>query len=188
MSNIAGIVLAAGTSSRFGKANKLLADWHGQPMLRTVVEAALATDLDPLIVVTGHESAEVQAVLAGLGVIYAHNAGYASGQAGSLKTGVLAVPEHCDGAMVLLGDMPRVCPGDINILLDAFENKGSIVVPHYHGKRGNPVVIGRQHFARLAEIEGDKGARALLSRDNVASVEMESDAVLKDFDTPEGLS
>jgi molybdenum cofactor cytidylyltransferase len=188
LSSIAGVVLAAGTSSRFGSANKLLADWHGQPMLRTVVEAALATDLDPLIVVTGHENAEVQAVLAGLDVIHAHNAGYASGQAGSLKTGISGVPEHCDGAMVLLGDMPRVCPGDINKLLDAFENEGSIVVPHYHGKRGNPVVIGRRHFARLAEIAGDKGARELLSGDNVVSVEMESDAVLKDFDTPESFS
>ena len=54
MSALAGIVLAAGTSSRFGAANKLLAAWKGQPMLRAVVEAALATELDPVIVVTGH--------------------------------------------------------------------------------------------------------------------------------------
>ena len=66
MSALAGIILAAGTSSRFGVANKLLANWHGQPMARTVAEAALATELDPVIVVTGHQADEVAAALAGL--------------------------------------------------------------------------------------------------------------------------
>lgn len=188
MSALAGIVLAAGTSSRFGAANKLLAEWKGQPMLRAVVEAALATELDPVIVVTGHERGEVEAALAGLDVQFAHNRDFASGQASSVKAGIAAVPQWCDGAMILLGDMPRVCPGEINALADAFGGEDAIVVPQFGGQRGNPVIFGRAHFTGLEGLKGDKGARDLLSGPGVTLVEMDSDAVLKDIDTPESLT
>ncbi len=188
MSALAGVVLAAGTSSRFGAANKLLSLWRGQPMLRTVVEAALATELDPVIVVTGHEREQVEAALAGIDIQFAHNAGFASGQASSVKAGIAAVPGWCDGAMVLLGDMPRICPGEINALIDAFAGETSIVVPQFDGQRGNPVIFGRAHFPELARLTGDKGARELLSGPGVTLVEMDSDAVLKDVDTPEALA
>ncbi|MDX1715895.1 MAG: nucleotidyltransferase family protein [Anderseniella sp.] len=187
MSTLAGIILAAGTSSRFGAANKLLADWHGQPMARTVAEAALATELDPVIVVTGHQADEVAAALAGLDVLFVHNASFADGQAGSLKTGISAVPEWCDGAMVLLGDMPRVCAGEINALIDAFADESAIVVPTYQGQRGNPVIIGRAHFPALQRLSGDTGARDLLRAAGVTRVEMDTDAILADYDTPEAL-
>jgi len=188
MSALAGIVLAAGTSSRFGAANKLLADWRGQPMLRTVVEAVLATELDPVIVVTGHEAEQVEAALAGLDVQFVQNRDFASGQASSVRAGIAAVPEWCDGAMMLLGDMPRVCPGEINALIDAFAGETSIVVPQFDGRRGNPVIIGRAHFPVLDKLTGDKGARELLSGSGVTLVEMDTDAVLRDIDTPEALA
>lgn len=188
MSMIAGIVLAAGTSSRFGAANKLLAQWKGQPMLRTVVEAPLATELDPVIVVTGHEREQVEAALAGLDVQFAHNRDFATGQASSVKAGIAVVPGWCDGAMVLLGDMPRVCPGEINSLMDAFTDHSSIVVPQHAGQRGNPVIFGKAHFAELQSLTGDKGARDLLAVPGATLVEVDSDAVLRDIDTPEALA
>ncbi len=188
MSALAGIVLAAGTSSRFGAANKLLADWRGQPMLRTVVEAVLATELDPVIVVTGHEAEQVEAALAGLDVQFVRNPDFASGQASSVRTGVAAVPGWCNGAMLLLGDMPRICPGEINALIDAFAGEASIVVPQFGGQRGNPVIFGKAHFPVLEKLTGDKGARELLSGSGVTLVEMDTDAVLRDIDTPEALA
>jgi molybdenum cofactor cytidylyltransferase len=187
VSGLAGIILAAGTSSRFGQANKLLASWHGQPMVRTVAEAALATELDPVIVVTGHEADEVAASLAGLDIRCIHNPRYASGQASSLQAGMAVLPGYCDGAMVLLGDMPRVCPGEINALIDAFVDENSIIVPTHNGQRGNPVIIGRAHFAALQALSGDTGARNLLTGDGVTRVEMDTDAILADYDTPETL-
>ena len=187
MSQVAGIVLAAGTSSRFGAANKLLAPWKGQPMLRTVVEAALATELDPVIVVTGHEAKSIADVLDGLDIRSIHNLRFESGQASSVQTGIAVLPADCDGIMVLLGDMPRVSPREINALIDAFENDDSIVVPRFEGQRGNPVIFGRAHFAELTRLTGDKGARELLSGSGVTFVDMETDAVLKDVDTPEAL-
>ena len=90
--------------------------------------------------------------------------------------------------MILLGDMPRVCPGDINALIDAFAGEASIVVPQFDGQRGNPVIIGRAHFPVLDKLTGDKGARELLSGSGVTLVEMDTDAVLRDIDTPEALA
>ncbi len=187
MSRVAGIVLAAGTSSRFGPGNKLLASYGGQAMVRCVAEAALAAKLDPVIVVTGHDAANVEEALGGLDLVFAHNADYEAGQAGSLKTGIAAVPSTCAGAMVLLGDMPEVSHAIINQLLDAFAGETSIVVPRHDGVRGNPVILGRGSFAELQDTRGDIGARGLLSGDNVRMIDVGSDAVLRDFDTPGSL-
>lgn len=187
MSGVAGIVLAAGISSRFGADNKLLARYGGQAMVRGVVEAALATDLDPVIVITGHDADAVQEALIGLEVVFAHNAEFATGQAGSLKTGIAAVPQSCTGAMILLGDMPDVSAEIINQLLDAFAGEDCIVVPHHDSVRGNPVILGRGNFSELEKTSGDKGARGLLTGDNVRMIDVGTDAVLRDFDTPESL-
>lgn len=188
MSRLAGIVLAAGTSTRFGADNKLLAEYGGQPMVRSVAEAALATDLDPVIIVTGHDAGSVQAALAGHDVVFAHNAEFETGQAGSLKTGIAAVPPSCAGAMILLGDMPDVTAEIINQLLDEFAGEDCIIVPQHKGVRGNPVILGTGIFAELERTTGDKGARSLLSGDNVRKINVDSDAVLRDFDTPDSLN
>lgn len=185
MSGLAGIILAAGMSSRFGAGNKLLIQYGGQAMVRRVVEAALATELDPVIVVTGHDAARVKAALSGLDLVVAHNAEFANGQAGSLATGISAVPQSCTGAMILLGDMPDVSAEIINQLLDEFADESSIVVPLYNGVRGNPVILGSENFAGLEKISGDKGARELLAGENVRMVDVASNAVLRDFDTLE---
>ena len=187
MSGLAGIILAAGTSSRFGADNKLLFQYAGKAMVRHVAEAALATELDPVIVVTGHDAQGVRAALRGLDLEYAHNAQFADGQAGSLKTGIAAVPRQCAGAMVLLGDMPEVGAEIINQLLDAFTDETGIVVPVHNGARGNPVILGCEHFAGLGKVSGDKGARDLLAGENVCTVDVASDAIVRDFDTPDSL-
>ncbi|MEO9874622.1 MAG: nucleotidyltransferase family protein [Anderseniella sp.] len=187
MSRLAGIVLAAGTSARFGADNKLLAEYVGHPMVCSVVEAALATDLDPVIVVTGHDAGSVQAALAGHDVVFVHNAGFEAGQAGSLKTGIAVVPQSCAGAMILLGDMPDVTAEIINQLLDVFVDENSIIVPQHEGVRGNPVILGKGSFAEVEKTSGDKGARSLLSGDNVRMIDVDTEAVLRDFDTPDSL-
>lgn len=187
MSGLAGIILAAGMSTRFGTDNKLLIQYGGQAMVRWVAEAALATELDPVIVVTGHDRAEIQAALSGLDLIFAHNAEFSSGQAGSLKTGIAAIPKNCAGAMVLLGDMPDVGAEIINQLLHEFDDEAGIVVPRHDGVRGNPVILGKENFAGLKKISGDKGARGLLAGDNVRVVDVASRAVLRDIDTPESI-
>src|SRR6187200_399930 len=99
---IACIVLAAGRSTRMGAANKLLAEVGCKPMVRIVVETALASTARPVLVVTGHQAAEVRAALAGLVITFVDNPDFALGLSSSLKAGIRAVPAICAGALVLL--------------------------------------------------------------------------------------
>ena len=105
---IAAVILAAGRSTRMGGPNKLLAEIGGRPLVRIAAEEALASRARPVIVVTGHQRDKVEAALEGLDVRHVHNPDFAEGLSTSVKTGLAAVPEDVDGAIVCLGDMPQV--------------------------------------------------------------------------------
>jgi molybdenum cofactor cytidylyltransferase len=191
---IGGVVLAAGRSSRMGGPNKLLAEIGGKPLVRHVVDAALASRARPVIVVTGHQRDKVEAALAGLPVKFVHNAHFADGLGTSLKAGIAALgalPAEADGAIVCLGDMPQVDAALIDRLIGAFdpEHGALVVVPTIDGKRGNPVVWSRRFFPDLMAVEGDVGARYLIGRytEAVAEVPLTGTAALTDIDTPEAL-
>jgi molybdenum cofactor cytidylyltransferase len=160
--------------------------------VRHVVEAALASQAAPVVVVLGHQQHEVRQALRGLKVRFAVNPDYALGLSTSLRTGLDALPLEVAGAVVCLGDMPRVSAGLIDRLVAAFdpvEGRG-IVVPTWRGKRGNPVLWARTFFAEMQTVAGDVGARHLigLHAGAVVEVEAESDAALIDIDTPEALA
>jgi molybdenum cofactor cytidylyltransferase len=188
---IAAVVLAAGRSTRMGGPNKLLAEIAGRPLLRIVVEEALASRAKPVIVVVGHEHAEVEKALAGLPVQLVHNPDFAQGLGSSLKAGIAAVPVEADGAIVCLGDMPQIDASLIDRLIAAFDpDRGALIVmPTVEGKRGNPVLWSRRFFPDLMAIEGDVGARHFIGRYSEAVVEvpLEGSAALVDVDTPEAL-
>ncbi|HEX4635027.1 MAG TPA: XdhC family protein [Rhizomicrobium sp.] len=188
---IAGIVLAAGTSSRMGR-NKLIETVHGKPLVRQAVDAALASRLDPVLVVTGHEAEKVVAALSGTPVMFVHNDDYRGGLSTSLKTGVAAVPQDCSGAMVLLGDMPGISPELIDRLVAAFDplQGHSICIACAREQRGHPVLWSRAFFGDIARLTGDKGARELLEMHSTRLVEIQADddAPLTDIDTQEALA
>jgi molybdenum cofactor cytidylyltransferase len=188
---IAAVVLAAGKSSRMGGPNKLLAQIGGKPLVRHVVDAALASRARPVVVVTGHQRDKVEAALAGLPVKVVHNPHFAEGLGTSLKAGIAALPAEVDGAIVCLGDMPQVDASLIDRLIGAFDpdHGALVVVPTIDGKRGNPVVWSRRFFPDLMTVEGDVGARYLIGRytEAVAEVPLTGTAALTDVDTPEAL-
>jgi molybdenum cofactor cytidylyltransferase len=188
---IAAIVLAAGRSTRMGAANKLLAEVGGKPMVRHAVEAALASQARPVLVVTGHQAAGVSSALSGLDATLIANPDYASGLASSLKAGIRAVPAECDGALILLGDMPLIYPGQINRLIEAFADAPhAIVLPVHERRQGNPVLWPRRYFGELLQLEGDVGAKRLIraNPERVREVEVANDAIFADIDTPEALA
>lgn len=189
--NIAGLVLAAGRSSRMGGSNKLLAEIGGRPLVRIVVEQVLASNARPVIVVTGHQREKVEAALSGLRVRFVYNRDFAEGLGSSLRAGIAAVPAQVDGAIVCLGDMPQVDAAMIDRLAGALDpDKGALIaVPTIDGKRGNPVVWSRRFFNELMAVEGDIGARHLIVRYSEAVVEvpLNGTAALTDVDTPEAL-
>ena len=189
--NIAALVLAAGRSSRMGGPNKLLEKIGGRPLVRIVVEQALASRARPVFVVTGHERERVEAALAGLPVDFVHNAQFAHGLGSSLRAGIAALPAQVDGVVVCLGDMPQVDGAMIDRLVDALDpDKGALIaVPTIAGQRGNPIVWSRRFFPDLMGVEGDVGARHLIGRYSEAVVEvpLTGTAAVTDIDTPEAL-
>ena len=189
--HVAAIVLAAGRSTRKGGPNKLLAEIGGKPLVRIAAEQVLASRARPVVVVTGHQRAEVEAALKGLPVTFTHNPDFAEGLSTSLKAGIAALPAEVDGAIVCLGDMPQVDTALIDRLIAAFdpENGAFVVVPTIAGKRGNPVVWSRRFFGDLAKLDGDVGARHLIASypEAMAEVAVTGRGALVDVDTPDAL-
>lgn len=188
---IGAVILAAGLSTRMG-TNKLLTDLGGKTMIRRVAEAASASHAEPVIVVTGHAASTVEGALEGLTVEFANNPDYSKGLSTSLKTGLRTLPEECDGAVILLGDMPDVDAALVDRMIAAFdpEDGRAICLATRHGKRGNPVLWARRFFPEMLAIEGDVGARNLIGAYDELACEIEaaSDAPLTDIDTPEALA
>jgi molybdenum cofactor cytidylyltransferase len=188
---VAALVLAAGRSTRMGGPNKLLAEIGGRSLVRIAVDQALASRARPVVVVTGHQRDKVEAALAGLDIKLVHNPNFAEGLSTSVKAGLAALPDEADGAIVCLGDMPQVTAGLIDKLTAAFdpERGALVVVPVIDGKRGNPVVWARRFFPELMAIDGDIGARQVISRypEAVTEVALADTAALVDVDTPDAL-
>ena len=188
---IAGLVLAAGRSTRMGE-NKLLCAWQGAPILTHAVDAALGAGLRPVCVVTGHEHERVAQALHERPVQLAHNPDYADGMAGSLRVGLRALGTAHDAVVVLLGDMPRVRPLHLQRLIEAFERgqREVVCVPMHRGRRGNPVLWPARELPALCALQGDVGGRSVLEAagERVVRVEMPDDGVLFDVDSPSMLA
>jgi len=187
---IAAIILAAGQSTRMGQ-NKMLADFRGKPLIRATVESVMKSTASPVIVVTGHQAEEVRVALDRLDIAIVDNPDYAQGLSTSLRAGIAALPADVAGAVVCLGDMPLVETAVIDRLIAAFNPAECrlICVPTYNGKIGNPILWGREFFAEMSKLGGDRGARSLLEShgDQLVEVPVADDAILTDIDTPEAL-
>lgn len=185
---ITAVVLAAGLGRRMG-GTKMLADFGGKPMIVATVENILASGVDEVLVVTGHDYEKIGSALSQLKVRLVHNPDYETGMASSLRVGVEAA-KNADAVVIGLGDMPRVSAQVIDRMIAAFNptEQRSIVVPTHQGQYGNPVLWGAEHFERLTSMQGDKGARHLIAGLKSEATEIETDAgVLMDADTPKDL-
>ena len=191
---IGGILLAAGSSRRMGEVNKLLIEIDGEPLVRRAALAMLAGGIRDLVVVTGHQHEDVVAALAGLDVTFAHNADFASGQAGSVAAGITALPEAVSGALIALADMPFVAPDLVAEMIRDHGGLGDhetrISFPVHEGRRGNPVLWGRGFFAALGRLSGDMGGRQILKENPAAvnSISWHDDSIHRDIDTADDLA
>ena len=182
-SQIAAIVLAGGLSRRAGSTNKLLLPLGNEVLIVHSVEAALTSLAEPVVVVTGHDAGRLREALGSRNVIYTHNIDYSEGQASSIRCGINALPLDTDGALICLGDMPRVQPQHLNTLVESF-TPNTISVPTCAGRRGNPVLFPARLFPQLNKLTGDIGGRELIDNDSISVIEVEvnSDAIFYDVD------
>ncbi len=194
MGSVSGIVLAAGTSSRFGgvapegrqrNTVKQLLELDGRPLLRWVTRAALDSRLAEVIVVLGHAAERVAGALRGLEVRIVLNSYYRRGQSTSVHAGLARVAPDANAALFMPADQPLVSSRLIDRLIDAHRAGGKIVVPTHAGRRGAPVLFDRVFFAELQCLEGDAGGRRLLPRhgDRIVEVEIDDPLELADVDS-----
>ena len=183
---VAGVLLAAGTSTRFGDDNKLLATLDGDPLVRHAARTLRDASLAPVVVVVGHEADRVRDALAGLDVRVVANDAYAEGQSTSVRVGIDALDATVDAAVVALGDMPFVDSGTVETLVAAYDaGVGDAVAAAHDGQRGNPVLFDRRFFSDLTAVDGDVGGRQiLLERDDTACVAVADSGVRRDIDEP----
>jgi molybdenum cofactor cytidylyltransferase len=188
--SVRGVLLAAGTSSRYGAANKLLQSVEGKPVVRHAAETLVESGLSGVTVVVGHEADRVRAALADLPVAVRTNDEFAAGQSTSVRAGIADAAERdVDAALVALGDMPWVSVGTVDLLVEAYRRGVSdLLVAASDNQRGNPVLFDSRFFDALTDVDGDVGGRALLfEADATAAIETGDAGVVRDVDRPSDL-
>ena len=176
----AAIILAAGSSSRMGGGrHKLLLPLDDRPVLAHVIDATLASQARPIIVVLGHQSDQVRSQIKHYTIHHditlVENTHYLQGMSTSLRIGIQTILTNgyrkgtlsyrVDSALIMLGDQPLITPRVIDTLITAYRTAGTpIVAPLYNGKRGSPVLFDKNLFAELIEVTGDEGGRTVLER------------------------
>ena len=188
---VAGILLAAGASTRMGSPKQLL-PVAGMPLLERSLTAALQSRLDRLVLVLGHRAGDIECALGAVGhdarLTIVHNRDYLQGISSSLVTGVIEIDRSHDHAMVLLGDMPFIDRRVIDILIAAYLKSRLPIGAVKVGERpSHPVVFRRDLFPELQTLTGDTGAKSLLTKysDQICFIWPESDYDYRDIDTKE---
>ena len=188
-SPMAGIVLAAGMSSRLGSPKQLVLA-GGQCLLDRVLDEALTSCLDRIVLVLGHRAGEVTTALKErhdrdrLRILI--NPAYRDGMSSSIRTGIESVQDTFSAIMIILGDQPFVGTSLINLLIRRYRSSGKdICVPVCRGRRGHPVIIGRQFYDAVMSTTGDIGARQILrsNPESVLGVEISDSRIFFDVDT-----
>jgi molybdenum cofactor cytidylyltransferase len=187
---VAPIVLAAGQSLRMaGETTKLLLPWDGAPVIRRVVETAMACHglVGPPRVVVGAYADEVIQALEGTGARIVHNPDYAAGEMlSSLQVGVRELGDEISACLVLLGDQPWLACEVVEAVLAGYASQpAGLVAPAHGGRRGHPVLIGRRYWPELLALPRGSAPRDLLAGrpEEVLAVPVGTDAILGDMDT-----
>lgn len=191
---VGAVILAAGRSSRMGRA-KQLEVVDGAPMVVRAVTTALASRADLVLLVTGayHEGVCALAAplsqAAGERLQLVHNPDWATGQASSVCTAVMALPPTCQAALFLPTDQPFAPVALLNDLIAAWQAGAPLAAPTVDGQpRGAPAIFDRALWPELLALEGDTGARPLLQRHRAALITVPAEAHwLRDIDTPADL-
>ncbi len=191
---VAAIVLAAGRATRMGQVKQMLPWGQGQTLVTEVVRRLQACPVAPIVVVTGMAHAEVEAALDPLRqpdapeVRTVFNPDYATTEMGrSLQVGLRALPANCLAALVALADQPALEPNVVAAVVQRWrESQSPVAAPFYRGRRGHPLLFDRAAWPRLLGLPAGANPReALEAAGPLEQVEVDSDSILRDIDTPE---
>ena len=184
---ICAIVLAAGLSRRMG-VQKLLLPFGGKTVIAHIVDQLLASTVDEVYVVVGHQAERISRELSGRQVSIVKNPNYKSGMLSSVRCGLQSLPKKCRAVLVVLGDQPSVTTELIDQMLQSFAaTEKSILVPLYKGKRGHPILFCSLYRDEILTKHGDVGLRGLLQghSGDISELAVSTASVLCDMDCPE---
>ena len=185
---IAGLILAAGESSRMGR-DKALLDYRGRTFLDTIIHTLRDAGIERIAAVLGQHAEEIQKATNLEGVEVVINSKYLRGQTSSLQCGLRALERPDLEAVVLcLVDHPAVSATTVQKLVESFgQSHSPVVIPTHQSKRGHPVVISAAVFPELLSLGHDQGANAVIRdyRNQTLFVEVDDKGILLDVDDPE---
>jgi molybdenum cofactor cytidylyltransferase len=181
-------------SARFGSLKPLFKVGNGT-ILSMVINAAVKSDLDRIVLVLGYRSDEI---IAGIGH-HLHdprlrtviNPRYRDGMSSSIQRGLNEIMDEFPSVMIIMGDHPILDSATINMLLDRFRTSDkNICVPAYKGTRDLPVCFGKSFFSDIMDLTGDIGAREIIQKnsEHVLTVEIENPDCFLDVDTKSDLA
>jgi molybdenum cofactor cytidylyltransferase len=184
---ICAVVLAAGLSLRMG-VQKLLLPFGGKTVISHIIDQLLASNVDGVHVVVGHQAERISAELSGLAVSVVKNPNYKSGMLSSVRCGLVNLPEKCRAVLVVLGDQPSITTELVDQMLKSFaKTDKSILVPLHKGKRGHPILFSSHYRNEILTHYSDVGLRGLLHShpDDIYELNVFNASVLCDMDYPE---
>lgn len=162
---VAGVILAAGGSSRLGQPKQLL-PYQGRPLIVHAVETVRAAGIDEIFVVIGSDAPLARESLAALDVHIVENDTWLEGISTSIRKGIGAIGKGVEGALLVLCDQPRIPSSHLEKLLQRFAvNPDTPVASGYAGIAGVPVIFPRRLFGSLLELTGTAGAKGILQRE-----------------------
>lgn len=166
---IGAVLLAAGEGARMGGVAKPLIRLQGVPLIKRQLIALSGAGVDEVVVVTGHARNAVEAQVQDFPVTLAHNAGYAQGQQGSVRTGLAALNGKFDAVLIVLADQPLIGAGDLTELIAAYKKSprregGQVLVPVVGGQRGNPILLDAEAREQILASDANLGCRHLIER------------------------
>jgi molybdenum cofactor cytidylyltransferase len=185
---IAGLILAAGESCRMGTPKATLT-YRGQTFLERIVQTLRQIDIERIVVVLGHQAEDIQRHIKIAPAQVVINPDYRRGQTSSLQVGLRSlIGDEPEAAVLCLVDHPAVSAETVRRIVATFRQCGApVVIPTYQGRRGHPVLIGRQVFDELLGLACDVGADSVVRRYRPATqfVEVEDEGIVIDVDDPE---
>ena len=189
---VGAVVLAAGMSSRMGQPKMLMPWTQKKTIIEHVIEQLILARVDYITVVTGGHATEVKQKAEKMGVETTYNPLYRTGEMlSSLQAGLEALPDHVAATLVVLGDQPRIQPRVVNQVMMAYaEGTGKIIAPSYQKRRGHPILIDRRYWQEILSLPRDGSLRDVINThaDEITYVNVDTDSVLRDVDTPDDYS
>lgn len=158
---VAGIVLAAGSSTRFGKVKQLL-PWHDKNLVNTVIEKAHLAGLSPVILVLGANAQLIQDSVLDQETRIVINPDWEIGQSSSVKKGLASIQEKVEGALFLLCDQPHLSVHFIANVAEFGLRTNKVTVPYVNDRRANPVYFPAECFPLFQKLKGNEGGRKII--------------------------